>query len=600
MPVDESIIGGDPDSFVSRSFYNTSSMAPAVDREQLGSQVSMEMKLLEAQSRIRSLRVEAQRKTESDADVARERVRAAQAERAREEERGRAAQWETLNRSLADELEAEKSKSARKPAAVPADVKALKEALAARDKQVARLEAQLLSAGAVAEHSRQALQNVVDLQQHQGRGESGAADAHVLRVELESKSHELAMVRARLKAQEDVRSENERLRSRVSELELAAARRGVQEESDKNSLRLQEENASLKQKLVRMQNVARDLASCQAELEQANLTLAQWKVVISGEYPSLEHVQDAMGQLRAQINTLKVENSTLLTSNRAMEGRIRQHDAQVATLTKGRELLEEQCAQLKAAHARSESEVTLLKESVKANQFVLEAFNKEGSNFGNYDAPKSQRIAQLEEELRSQAEFVKQLQEECRKLDGSLEAARERMFALESRLTAGEFNPETVQVLHLRMNPMVAEGDEKEHKLAQLAGENEYLKQRLAAAKQAGTTTAEMESLKKDNVTLAKRLERLKQIAQAKISEFREIVVLLFGYRVDVEFDTHIYTLAPIGDSSKKLKFKGADKGLQLLESEYALQLPASVTQYLEQYDSIPGFLAAITLSGIE
>jgi hypothetical protein len=112
MPTDEtSIIGGDPDSFMTRSFFNASSApqsaaAAAAEREMMASQASMELKLLETQSRIRSLSQEAQKKKEVDAELARERVRAARAERAREEERGRAAQLETQNRSLSEDLEA--------------------------------------------------------------------------------------------------------------------------------------------------------------------------------------------------------------------------------------------------------------------------------------------------------------------------------------------------------------------------------------------------------------------------------------------------------------------------------------------------------------
>lgn len=195
--------------------------------------------------------------------------------------------------------------------------------------------------------------------------------------------------------------------------------------------------------------------------------------------------------------------------------------------------------------------------------------------------------------------MTERLQIERGRLVEELEKSRERIFTLESRLTEGEFNPDTVQVLHFRMNPLVAEADEKTKQLAKISAENQLLKKHLQASKQAGASSAEIVTLKKDNVNLAKRLERLKQIAQSKITEFREIVVMLFGYRVDVEFDAHVYTLTPSasGTGERKLKFQASeDGGLQLLETDYALQLGPSVTQYLQRFDSIPAFLSAITI----
>ena len=362
--------------------------------------------------------------------------------------------------------------------------------------------------------------------------------------------------------------------ARAAELELALARRGFQASSDTNMLQLREENTSLKQKVARLQPLVGKLSKCESELEAALANLAKWKVVISDEFPSLQHVQDAMATLRGQVNTLKAENASLLESNRAMEQRIRQHDVQVSSLTKQREQLEWQNGQQRSQIARGAEENAMLKESARTNQFVLEAFNKEGSTFGNYDAVKSHRITQLEEQLSQQTAFNEKLQNELKALSVALETERERTFTLEARLINGEFNPDTVQVLHLRQNPMLAQSDEVQQKLAKLAGENEFLKKRLAAAKQAGATSAEIETLKKDNVNLAKRLERLKQIAHTKIAEFREVVVLLFGYRVDVEFDAHTYTLTPMpADGEKKLKFvKSPTSGIELLETPFALE----------------------------
>ncbi len=69
-----------------------------------------------------------------------------------------------------------------------------------------------------------------------------------------------------------------------------------------------------------------------------------------------------------------------------------------------------------------------------------------------------------------------------------------------------------------------------------------------------------------------------------------------------MEFDAHTYTLTPVPvDKTKMLKFvKTEGSGLQLFETSYAVSLPEEFTQYLSKYDSVPGFLSAITLAGIE
>ena len=309
-----------------------------------------------------------------------------------------------------------------------------------------------------------------------------------------------------------------------------------------------------------------------------------------------------MGTLRAQVNTLRVEKAALGEAGEAAAAAARQLEAAAKAAARGRAAAEERCAQQRAATARAEAEVALLRQAAEASAAVLASFNREGASFGNYDAAKSQRVAQLEQQLAAQDALLQRVKGEAAQLGAALEATRDCVFALEGRLTAGEFDPERVQVLRLRMNPL-AMADEREQRIAQLAGENEALKRRAAAARHesgGGASSADAEALKKDNVNLAKRLERLKEIAQSKITEFREVVGLLFGFRVDVEFDRHIYTLTPIADANKKLKFKRAEKGLQLLETEYALQLPPSATQYLEDHDSIPAFLGHITVAALE
>ena len=578
--------GVDPESFMmTRSFSG------------LDASASVEVRLLEAQNRIRSLASETQRHHHTDTEVAQERLRAAQAERSQADARSRAGELESINRSLLEELEAEKQ--ARKQS------RDAQRQLATKDREIERLKAQLADATAMNQHalevSRQPTAQSSALGGLSSRGSSSVAveaERRVLRVELDRAQSELAVARTRLVNLEDLEAECRQLRARLTDVDLSAAKRGFLEESERGALRLREENNLLKQKLARAQGMSQKLVRVESELERERETLAKWKVVVSGEYPSLEHVQQTVGRLEAQVNALRAEKTGLeealqsaQTETRQLGGKLRAERLQIGEKVTA---LEEQ----RRATVRVQEETKVLKERLAANQAILESFNAEGASFSSYDKPKSERIMALEKQLAEQGKLDEGLESECNRLGRELDGARERMAVLEGRLTEGEFDPDSVQVLHFRMNPLAA-ADEKTQQLAQLSSDNQMLRKRLAASKKTGASSSEMVTLKKDNVNLAKRLDRLKQIAQAKITEFREIVVLLFGYRVDVEFDAHVYTLTAASNPENKLKFKASSGGLQLLETDYALILAPSVTQYLENFDSIPAFLSAITLQEI-
>lgn len=579
--------------------------------------------MIEAQQRVRTLAVEASRKRDLDVDLAREKLRVVEAERARQEEQQRVSELIHMNESLLEELGKKKTTT---PLATP-EV-APRENQVSSSMYVARLEqelelvkSQLSDARAVAQHSQMALQSVasapsVSAEQQQLRARRNA-DAAVLKAELERQNAEVNILRQRLKNAEDVQQENERLRVRVSELEVASAKRGYLEESEKNTLRLREENNSLKQKVSRLQTVATKLVKTEAELEKLQSQTAKWKVLVSSEYPSLEHVQELVQSLNGQIQTLQFEKSSAEEKAAVLKAEVEEIKGVVASLNRSRERDAEQARIKDQQMDRLQMENSLLKEQLASNQLILESYNKEGSTFTNYDSVKSNRIVQLESTLAQQTAFVEKLQADLKKMEqansalsSDLDATRDRMFTMESRLTQGEFNPDTVRVVHMRQNPLNADADEKSKRIAELTGEVDVLRKRLTQMKStlsstsgAAVSSAELDSLKKDNINLAKRLERLKQVAQSKIEEFREIVVRLFGYKINIEFDAHTYTLTPVGahpDNQLKFKSNPASGALELLETDFAMSLPESVSQYLRDHGSVPAFLGAIILQSLD
>lgn len=362
----------------------------------------MELKLLEAQHRIRSLAAENQSSKRVETDLARERLKTAAAERLRLEERSRLAQLESMNQSLAEELQTERQQSHRRRGGSGIESSRQMEA---KDREIESLKTQLAEATARGERDRAALMKIAATQHEYtssspvnvppATSSSSKAELVLLRTELDRTKADLATARLQLVDLRTASDENVLLRQRISELELAAARRGYAEESNKNMLRLQEENSSLRQKLNRAQGAASKLVKVETELEQMHRELSKWKVAISSEYPSLDYVQDTVGRLKGQVNGLTVEKTTLEEALQSAKSEAAGLRAELEQMSKSRTQkvasLEEQRQLVKGM----EDEVKLLRERLNANQVILDSFNAEGNTFSNYDSVKVSEIARL-------------------------------------------------------------------------------------------------------------------------------------------------------------------------------------------------------------
>ena len=94
--------------------------------------------------------------------------------------------------------------------------------------------------------------------------------------------------------------------------------------------------------------------------------------------------------------------------------------------------------------------------------------------------------------------------------------------------------------------------------------------------------------------------QRLKEVFQTKIQEFRKVCYTLTGYQVDITTENQ-YRLTSMYAEQKAdcLIFKAAGPSgtkMQLLETAFSRTVPALIELHLLQQDSIPAFLSALTL----
>lgn len=212
----------------------------------------------------------------------------------------------------------------------------------------------------------------------------------------------------------------------------------------------------------------------------------------------------------------------------------------------------------------------------------------------------------------------------ARELEGEALSLQQQVAALEKRVSAGDFNPLNTRVVHFKDNPeAIFERESTKALIAQLESENEALKTTVLQFEHAPTDLAVSGSLKVaqlegENSLLSKRLaevqktsERLQQIFTRQIAIFREAVLLLFGYRVEMISDPSQrdcraqFTLTPAGQEHNhhsSLAFKLMRDGCMVLQPTTATikQYTREIETFIERFKSIPAFIANLTMENFQ
>ena len=182
---------------------------------------------------------------------------------------------------------------------------------------------------------------------------------------------------------------------------------------------------------------------------------------------------------------------------------------------------------------------------------------------------------------------------------------------LERRAVKGDFNPEETMVLHMANNPMQQALERREHDMLEMREERDALRTRVQLLEEGqtkdltimvsnkmegGERSEEISHMKEELEKAELRKQRLMEAFKKTSSDFREVVYQLTGYRIDVLAD-HKYRMTPLyaESSADHLLFQKAKSGeIQMLESEYSLELGELMELHLEKQNSIPMFLAGL------
>nr|KAF6447886.1 mitotic arrest deficient 1 like 1 [Rousettus aegyptiacus] len=222
--------------------------------------------------------------------------------------------------------------------------------------------------------------------------------------------------------------------------------------------------------------------------------------------------------------------------------------------------------------------------------------------------PAEQSVLLSREEVSSLRLKIEELEGERRRLEGDKQQLEAQLQQLS---LAGDYDQGRTKVLHMTVNPASEAQQSLRQDQARLREECERLRQLLGALGRGGPVPAglqasglpssqEVAELKKQVESAELKNQRLKEVFQTKIQEFRKACYTLTGYQVDITREGQ-YRLTSMYAEHKDdcLVFKAAGPSgatMQLLETAFSRSVPELVQLHLLAQDSIPAFLSALTL----
>ncbi|XP_075686457.1 mitotic spindle assembly checkpoint protein MAD1 isoform X1 [Rhinoderma darwinii] len=202
-----------------------------------------------------------------------------------------------------------------------------------------------------------------------------------------------------------------------------------------------------------------------------------------------------------------------------------------------------------------------------------------------------------------------------------LEAERGRLeeenkvleMKLERLSLQGSYDPRKVKVIHFSMNPASKAQQQRKDEVQNLQDECNKLRElvrileggsavpdKLEAPGSFQAPVQEVTELKKQVESAELKNQRLREVFQTKIHEFRTVCYMLTGYRIDITTENQ-YRLTSMYAEHKddNLLFKSTSPSgvkLQLLETGFSRTLKDFIDLHLHHQNSIPAFLSAVTL----
>lgn len=267
-------------------------------------------------------------------------------------------------------------------------------------------------------------------------------------------------------------------------------------------------------------------------------------------------------------------------------------------------------------NAEMEGQLTKVQEETGSLKLQLQTVELE------LESLKKQQASAADSNSSVTKEEVSILRQKIEDLEAERQRLEEQNNILEMRLERhnlqGDYDPVKTRVLHLKMNPTTVAKQQRQQDVEALREEVTRLRELVRSLQDGGATvhsqddssmhasslglslppSKEVLDLRKQMESSELRNQRLKEVFQRKIQEFRTVCYVLTGYQIDITTENQ-YRLTSVYaehmDDSLLFK-KGSSGSMQLMETEFSKTLAEMVALHLHHQKSIPAFLSAVTL----
>ncbi|XP_062914712.1 mitotic spindle assembly checkpoint protein MAD1 [Mobula hypostoma] len=461
----------------------------------------------------------------------------------------------------------------------------------------------------------------------------------------------------------NMRSDLARIPELEKELRQLKEKNDYYREMEDNNALLKEEMESLCKKLERLEKLREENVTLELEKEKLLSKLQSWENVEQTSGLNIRSPEDLSREiilLQQRELVLKQQNSSVSSSARMLEKTLRQLQDDVLNLQT--QLLSEQKKreQQEANARRMEKRNILLMKARDGMKCILDSYDNELVT--NYSPQLNRRvheaenmtqnlqahISELENQLLQALEDVGSHKLKAQTLEAELSVLQSQLAIIDKNITndegntlrqkieeleaergrldeankilemklerctlQGDYDPSKTKVLHLSMNPMSLAKEHRITELKSLKEECEQLRERVrileggATPEQMGSLSnllpsQEIAEMRKQVNSAELKNQRLREVFQKKIQEFRAVCYSLMGYKIDVTTENQ-YKLSSIYAEHQDdcLMFKAANSlgaKMQLLETDFSRSLTDLINLHLHHQNSIPAFLSAITL----
>uniref|UniRef100_A0A8C0RDZ8 Mitotic spindle assembly checkpoint protein MAD1 n=1 Tax=Canis lupus familiaris TaxID=9615 RepID=A0A8C0RDZ8_CANLF len=544
----------------------------------------------------------------------------------REKEEGLAAAGETINalKGRVSELQWSVMNQEMQVKSLESEKQELKEQLALQHKKCQEANQKVQELQAIQEARADQEQRIRDLEQKLSLQEQDASVVKNMKSELmrlPKMERELKQLREESAYLREMRETNGLLRE---ELEGLRRRLGRQEKMQESLVVLELEKERLLAKLQSWEQLEQstglsirtpeDLSRFVVDLQQRELALQDRNNAITSSARGLEKVRQQLQEEVRQVSSQLLEERKKRETQEALARRLQKR---VLLLTKERD-------GMRAILGSYDSELTSAEYSPQLTRRMREAedmVQKVHAHSSEIELEMEVKMLQSQSSTAEQSfplsrEEVSSLRLKIEELEGERSRLEEDKKMLEMQLERftlqGNYDQSRTKVLHMSMNPASVAKQRLREDQARLQEECEQLRELVRALERGGPVPANLEAAaglpsSKEVAELRKQVEsaelknqRLKEVFQTKIQEFRKVCYALTGYQIDITTENQ-YRLTSMYAEHKAdcLIFKATGTSgtkMQLLETAFSRTIQELIELHLLHQDSIPAFLSALTL----